>query len=120
VLVHGGKVSLNRQLVWLDTWAFEQAAKQVHVLCGLPDLGSRQGEWHKSVDQALSLYGGPLLGDEEAAWAAGPREHYRRILQRLVTAASQAAQKMNWHEESVEMSRRGLECHPPPAPPAGS
>jgi LuxR family transcriptional regulator, maltose regulon positive regulatory protein len=119
VLVHGGKVSLNRQLVWLDTWAFEQAAKQVHALCGLPDLGSRQGEWRKSVDRALSLYGGPLLGDEEAAWAAGPREHYRRILLRLVTAASQAAQKMNWHEESVEMSRRALECHPPPAPPAG-
>ena len=112
VQVQGGKVSLNRQLVWLDTKAFELAAKQVHLLCGLPELGSRQGDWRMSVDQALSLYGGALLGDEEAVWATAPRDHYRGILGRLVTAACQAAEKMNWHEEALDVRRRALECDP--------
>jgi DNA-binding SARP family transcriptional activator len=113
VLVEGGEVALNRRLVWLDTWALEQAAKNIQTLCGAPDLEGRRGEFMTAVEQALSLYRGPLLGaDVDTPWAAAGRERQRAGLVRLVTAAAQAAEKMAWLDEMVDICRRAHECEP--------
>jgi DNA-binding SARP family transcriptional activator len=113
VLVEGGEVALNRRLVWLDTWAFEQAAKGLQALCGAADLGARRSELLGGVEQAFSLYRGPLLGpDLDAPWVAAGRERHRALLVRLVTAAAQAAEKARWLDEMVDICRRALECEP--------
>jgi LuxR family transcriptional regulator, maltose regulon positive regulatory protein len=113
VLVEGGEVALNRRLVWLDTWAFEQAAKSLQALCGAADLESRKSEFFTGVEQVLSLYRGPLLGpDVSASWAAAGRERYRALLVRLASVAAQAAQKLSWLDETVEVCRRAFECEP--------
>ena len=113
VIVESGEVALNRRLVWLDTWAFEQAARNVQALCGAPDLGARKAELLAAIDVALTLYRGALLGnDVEAPWAAAGRERYRASLVRLVTAAGQAAEKHGWMEEMVELCRRAFEAEP--------
>jgi ATP/maltotriose-dependent transcriptional regulator MalT/DNA-binding SARP family transcriptional activator len=113
VTVAGGEVALNRRLVWLDTWAFEQAARKVHALCGASDLEQRKGEFLAATQEALALYRGPLLGtDVDAAWATAGRERYRASLVRLVTATAAAAEKARWLEEMVDICRRALECEP--------
>jgi DNA-binding SARP family transcriptional activator len=111
VIVEGGEVALNRRLVWLDTWAFEQAVRNAQTLFAAADLGGRREEFVSAVDEALTLYRGPLLGtDVDAAWATERRERYRASLVRLVTAAAQAADKLHWSEEMVEIGRRAFEC----------
>src|SRR6516162_1214279 len=113
VIVEGGEVALNRRLVWLDIWAFEQAARNAQALCGAADLEARKSEFVAAVDEALTLYRGPLLGtDVETAWATTGRERYRASLARLVTAAAQAAERMRWLEEMVDICRRAFECDP--------
>jgi DNA-binding SARP family transcriptional activator len=113
VLVQGGGVSLNRRLVWLDTWAFEQAAQQLHELCALPDLPTRQAEWRACLGQLLPLYTGPLLGtDEESSWAREGRERYRGLLARVLSAALHAAHKNGWPEDVLELCRGALDRDP--------
>jgi len=113
VLVEGGEVSLNRRLVWLDTWAFELAAKRLQTLCTALDLAARKSDFLAAVGQTLSLYGGPLLGpDADAPWVGAGRERYRASLVRFVGAAAQAAEKMEWLDELVEICRRAFECEP--------
>jgi len=113
ISVEGGVVAVNRRLVWLDTWAFGQAAHNVQTLCGASDLETRKGEFLAATGEALTLYRGPLLGtDVDAAWAAAGRERYRASLVRLVTAAAQAAEKMRWLEETVDICRRAFESEP--------
>jgi ATP/maltotriose-dependent transcriptional regulator MalT/DNA-binding SARP family transcriptional activator len=113
VVVEGGEVSLNRRLVWLDTWAFEQAARNAQALCSASDLEARKSGFLAAMDEALTLYRGPLLGsDVNAAWATAGRERYRASLVRLVTSAAQATEKMRWLEEMVEICRRAFECEP--------
>jgi LuxR family transcriptional regulator, maltose regulon positive regulatory protein len=113
VTVEGGEVALNRHLVWLDTWAFEQAARNAQTLLSAADLDARKSEFLAAIDEALALYRGPLLGgDVEAAWATAGRERYRATLVRLVTAAAQATEKMRWLEEMVEICRRAFESEP--------
>ena len=113
VIVEGGEVALNRRLVWLDTWAFEQAARNVQTLCGATDIEARKSEFLAAIGEALTLYRGPLLGtDVETAWATTGRERYRASLARLVTAAAQAAERMRWLAEMVDICRRAFECDP--------
>jgi len=113
ITVEGGEVSLNRRLVWLDTWAFEQAARNAQSLCSASDLESRKSEFLAAVGEALALYGAPLLGTDVASpWASAGRERYRASLTRLVTAAAQAAEKLRWWEEMVELCRRAFESEP--------
>src|SRR6516164_703419 len=113
VIVEGGEVALNRRLVWLDIWAFEQAARNAQALCGAADLEPRKREFLAGIDAALTLYRGPLLGtDVDSAWATAGRERYRASLVRLVTAAAQAAEKLRWSEELIEICQRAFECEP--------
>jgi LuxR family transcriptional regulator, maltose regulon positive regulatory protein len=113
VVVEGGEVALNRRLVWLDTWAFEQAARNVQALCSAAGLEARKSGFLAAMDEALTLYRGPLLGtDVDAAWATERRERYRASLVRLVTAAAQVAEKLRWSEEMIEICRRAFECEP--------
>jgi DNA-binding SARP family transcriptional activator len=113
VIVEGGEVALNRHLVWLDVWAFEQAARNAQALCSAADLEPRKREFLAAIDAALTLYRGPLLGtDVDSAWATAGRERYRASLVRLVTAAAQAAEKLRWSEELIEICQRAFECEP--------
>ena len=113
VVVEAGEVALNRRLVWLDTWAFEQAARNLQTLAAATDLGARRGEFLDAAGQVLGLYRGPLLGPNvEATWAAAGRERLRALLVRVTTAAAQAAERAGWPEEMLDITRRALECEP--------
>jgi len=68
-----GKLSLNPELVWVDTWAFETAL----------DAGD--------VDTALALYRGHFLAlDAPVPWTLPARDRLQAKLLRAVLAAGDA------------------------------
>lgn len=74
LLLQEGRLSLNPQACWVDTWAFES----VDVQDGDAD----------DLRRATLLYHGPFLGSEEASWTIAPRE---RLRARFVRAAGELA-----------------------------
>ncbi|MFO1318113.1 MAG: BTAD domain-containing putative transcriptional regulator [Burkholderiales bacterium] len=68
VTLRDGRVSLNPATVWVDAVAFRQAVS-----------GASSDD---QTRDALSLYAGPLLADDEAVWAIGPRESLRDLFLR--------------------------------------
>jgi len=65
-----GRLTLNPQLCWVDTWAFEDLVKQG---CGhLPSSGSKKlgVPTIKKLERAIELYQGPFLGESpDEVWA---------------------------------------------------
>ena len=71
-----GKISLNRDLCWVDVWAFDQHARQQDI-------------------RAMVLYRGPFLGPEEIpAWAESRRDQERTRFIRLI----------NWHYDETDVA----------------
>jgi len=87
-------LSLDRRKCWVDAWAFEDCIGQAD-----------------RVPAALELYGGGfLIGDDDAAWAAAPRDRLRSRFVGLVTDAGHEMEQAGRHEEAVRLYRRGLDA----------
>ena len=111
LLVQAGELGLNRQLFWLDIWAFEQVCARGAALTSAS--APQPGALIAAARQALELYSGPLLaGDSAARWAVAPREHRRNQLLRLMTATCQALDKAGQSDASIELYRQALESEP--------
>ena len=118
LIVEDGKLSLNRRLFWLDTWAFEQICTQATALIA---ASAPPEPLIAAARQALTVYSGPLLAsDTDATWSVAPREHRRNQLQRLITTTRQVLEKAGQIESSIDLYRHALECEPSlPRPPVG-
>jgi DNA-binding SARP family transcriptional activator len=95
--------------VWVDALAFEAlASTAVHALAA--------GELAEGVTtawDALTLYTGDLCTDEPgSAGTAGDREHYRRLLQRLLVEAADGACRLGWLRDAAELGHRALALDP--------
>jgi len=89
-----GRLSLNPDVVWLDTWAFEQALDATP-----PD-----------VDAALACYRGHFLGLEAAApWALPLRDRLQARLARAVLARGQALEAQGSFDAARLLYERALE-----------
>jgi LuxR family transcriptional regulator, maltose regulon positive regulatory protein len=87
-----GKLSLNPDLVWLDTWAFEAAL----------DAGA--------VNAALGLYRGHFLALEAPVpWALPPRDRLQARLVRAVLAAGEALERDGNWTAAKALYQRALE-----------
>jgi LuxR family maltose regulon positive regulatory protein len=79
LLVGDGRLSLNRNLVWTDRWAFEQALSRAR---SEPEAADARKE---RIQRAVALYRGPYLGTgSQESWALTQREHLRRLHQQAV------------------------------------
>ncbi len=71
----GGSLSLNPQLCWVDTWAFEELVKgdpEQNRSCRPKKLGV---EANKKLKRSLALYNGPFLeNDRDEGWTLPLRE----------------------------------------------
>jgi DNA-binding SARP family transcriptional activator len=89
----GGVVSLDRDLVWVDAWAFERG-----VSAGVSE-------------EALSLYRGAFLSEDEGeAWPVAMRE---RLRARFIHAVSEHGAKLEaalLDDEAIACYLRGLEA----------
>lgn len=78
VVLHEGKVSLDRRYFWVDVWAFDELAAEV-------DRSGDPARTEKLAERMLDLYRGPFLPEQlDAAWALPQRERLRSRLGRVM------------------------------------
>jgi ATP/maltotriose-dependent transcriptional regulator MalT/DNA-binding SARP family transcriptional activator len=102
VVLHDSRISLNRDMCWVDAWAFEQ----------LLDAGSTYpaAQAEKATEDALRLYRGSFLpSDLEETWSLSLRERLRSKFIRRVAAVGRAAEDSKAYETAVARYTRGLE-----------
>src|SRR5205814_8423229 len=66
VLLHEGRLTLDRRYFWVDAWAFEALAQRAESALEAAALESL-------AERMLALYRGPFMaGDVDAAWDEPP------------------------------------------------
>ncbi|CUS31345.1 BTAD domain-containing putative transcriptional regulator [Candidatus Nitrospira nitrificans] len=94
ILWQEGKVSLNKNLCWVDALAFDSFAKQ-------------QDQW------PIALYKGPFLGyDEIPAWAESERDQLRTTFVRLVNRHCDQSKNAEKVEEAIHSLEHAIEIDP--------
>jgi len=78
LVLHEGKVTLDRRYAWVDAWAFESLALRAEAALDGPALES-------VADRMLALYRGPFMaGEPDEPWYEQPRERMRGRLARAM------------------------------------
>lgn len=76
----GGNLSLNSQLCWVDTCAFEELVNGVFAKSTGGHPKKLSIEANKQLERALSLYQGPFLGETpDEAWALPLHDRLHRL-----------------------------------------
>lgn len=105
ITLAGGKLSLSPALVWTDVQALE-AALDAAQRVGEDGGGSPAA----SAARLIDAYPGALLGDDEAAWVAQPRDALRA---RFTRALARLGELLEWRGDwagAIDLYRRGLEA----------
>jgi LuxR family transcriptional regulator, maltose regulon positive regulatory protein len=97
------RVSLDRNRVWVDAWAFE-------ALCR-PRINGATSHAPENYARAAELFRGPLLPEEtDAAWSVTYREKLHDAFNRLVRAQGMALEAGGDYDQALEWYARGLEA----------
>jgi DNA-binding SARP family transcriptional activator len=89
VILADGRLTLNRKLVWIDTWALDQVFDDFDAILRGTGPGARNVAAATCVEQALALYRGPFLPDEseQPAYIACREQIRARLLRFLARLA---------------------------------
>jgi two-component SAPR family response regulator len=118
--VDQGRLSLDAQRCWLDTWVVERLLGQLERS---GDRGTPAVEtW---LDQLAQLYRGPLLATRTRGWLIAPRERLRRRvveqferMGRALEARGEVERALGWYlrglaadELADELYQGAARCH---------
>lgn len=111
LLLRDGRLSLNPALVWVDTWALEQALAELDEALRAPSGAAARLE--RLIDEALTLYRGPFLPDEsEQPSYIACREQLRARLLRCLMRAARAQEEAGRGEAAADLYMRCIEADP--------
>jgi len=101
VRMEGGKVSLNRDQLWVDMWEFEAALQRAH------DSAANDIE---GIARLRRLYRGHFLQHEaEKPWVLRARQELRdRLLHAIRDAARECERVRRWEDAAI-LYRSGIE-----------
>jgi DNA-binding SARP family transcriptional activator len=101
VRMEGGKVSLNRDWLWVDMWELEQELQRPHD----PQKNDIEG-----IGRLRLLYQGHFLQHEtEKSWVLMARQELRdRLLRAIRDAARECEHARRW-EDAANLYRSGIE-----------
>ena len=85
VVLRDGRLTLNKAMVWVDTWALEQLLDDFEPALRGTDLDDSAVPCRKYVADALSIYRGPFLPDEsdQPSYIACREQQRSRLLRFL-------------------------------------
>ncbi len=108
IQVREGKVSLNRQVCWVDAMVFQS------LLSGMNDSKPRQAQSDarsRYYEQAIALYRGPFLEAEGSyEWADRYRERFRQQFVQTVQHLSEWKEAEGQEEATLACLKNGLEA----------
>jgi ATP/maltotriose-dependent transcriptional regulator MalT/DNA-binding SARP family transcriptional activator len=106
-----GKLSLDGGLVWVDTWAFEQATSQIEQMLRDPRGRAAPERLAALGDRVLALYAGPFLAHEpDAPWSLAMRDRLRARFVRTVGALCRHWEQTGNAERALAHYERALEA----------
>jgi LuxR family maltose regulon positive regulatory protein len=101
VRMEGGKVSLNRDLLWVDLWEFEEELRRPHD----PELNDID-----RIGRLRCLYQGHFLQHEtEKPWILKARHELRDSLLRAIRDAARECERARRWEHAANLYRAGIE-----------
>jgi LuxR family transcriptional regulator, maltose regulon positive regulatory protein len=100
LLVQGGRVTLNPQVVWVDALVFDGLTRENFTL-GCPE---------RLMKKAMTLYGGHfLVGDKAEHWAVSMRERLRSKFLGIVAKEGARLEVCGELEKAIDCYQKGLE-----------
>jgi LuxR family transcriptional regulator, maltose regulon positive regulatory protein len=106
VILHEGRVSLDRRYFWLDTWAFEQLTADLE---GAVDPARME----KLVERVLALYRGSFMPeDADAAWMIQTRERLRSRFSRVLAQVCRHWSERGEQARAAALQAKCLEIDP--------
>jgi LuxR family transcriptional regulator, maltose regulon positive regulatory protein len=105
LILADGRLTLNKSLVWIDTWALERICDDFDVALRVARTDDRESARRDFVDEMLSLYRGPFLPDEseQPCYIACREQTRARVLRFLARAAR------SWEEAGAPQA--AAECY---------
>jgi hypothetical protein len=109
LVLHEGKLSLDRRYFWVDAWDFEALVAEVDAARRPP----RAPEVEELAARLLESYRGPFLASEpEAAWQLERRERLRARFARVAASLARAWEQAGEPARAAELREKCLEVDP--------
>jgi len=106
IILSGGKLSLDRTRAWSDVWALDAALEEAER--SMKD-GPGNAARSRAASRLIEAYEGPLLGAEEDAWIARPRDMLRARFLRTLSRLGERLEATGDWATAIDVYRRGLE-----------
>lgn len=111
LVLRDGRLSLNRSLIWTDTWALELVLSELDAHLRNADMTSGAPAWAGLVEEILGLYSGPFLPDEaEQPIYIACRDQMRARVLRTLSRAARRWQETGRSEAAADCYLRCIEA----------
>ena len=119
LVLRDGRLSLNPDTVWTDTWALDQVLAEIENTTRPPSAQKRPDPaLHACVQDALDLYSGPFLPDEsDQTGYIAFREQLRARLLRCVARAARHWEEAGDFDTAADFYLQLLQADPLFEPP---
>lgn len=113
VALHDGRLTLDRRLFWIDTWAFEQLVDEIDAAFRRSRTGLGAARVEKLGERLFELYRGALFAnDSDESWQVQPRERQRSRFMRVMTAIGRYWEECGQLDRALVCYERCLEADP--------
>ena len=113
VVLHEGRLTLDRRYFWVDAWAFDQALGEIDAAFKGSRAEPDPARVQNLTERMLELYRGPFMaGGADEAWSVQPRERMRSRFVRAMTDIGRHWQEAGEWQRAVECYERCLEVDP--------
>ncbi len=113
VVLHEGKLTLDRRFFWIDTWAFDELVAEIDGAFRTPRPAPDAARMDACAARLLDLYRGPFLATEaEAAWQLERRERLRSRFARAAASLARGWEQSGQSERAAELREKCFEIDP--------
>jgi DNA-binding SARP family transcriptional activator/ATP/maltotriose-dependent transcriptional regulator MalT len=110
VLFHDGKLTLNENYFWVDIWAFDRAVGAVTNCLNNAGLQTSSPQLLPLANDALALYQGQFMGDEDSAWAINARDQWKSRFVRFACEVAESLKHGQQQEEAITFLQACLDA----------
>jgi LuxR family transcriptional regulator, maltose regulon positive regulatory protein len=111
LVLRDGRLTLNKALVWVDTWALDQLFEEFDTALRGTDACGEEALRRSSAEKALELYRGPFLPDEsEQPSYIACREQVRARLLRFIARIARGWEEAGAPEMAADCYLRFIEA----------
>lgn len=113
IVLHEGRLTLDRRYVWADAWAFEELVLEIEAVMRRTPTTAGTGLMERLADRMLGLYRGQFMaGEADEARYLQPRERMRQRFVRAMTALGRRWEEGGQADRALACYERCVEAEP--------